>query len=77
MDRAARAHLDRLRGGLVVSCQADAENPLHGPRSMAAMARAATLGGAVGIRADGTADVAAIRAALGPDTPIVGIAKAK
>lgn len=77
MDRAARAHLDQLRGGLTVSCQADVDSPLHGPRSMAAMARAALLGGAVGIRADGAADVAAVRAVLGPDAPIIGIAKAK
>jgi putative N-acetylmannosamine-6-phosphate epimerase len=40
---------------------------------MAAMARAAAAGGAVAIRANGAADVAAIRAAV--DLPIVGIAK--
>ncbi|MDP9365414.1 MAG: acetylmannosamine-6-phosphate 2-epimerase, partial [Chloroflexota bacterium] len=37
----ARAELDRLRGGLVVSCQARDDNPLRGPASMAAMAQAA------------------------------------
>jgi N-acylglucosamine-6-phosphate 2-epimerase len=73
----ALADLERLRGRLVVSCQARAENPLHGPLFMAAMARAAVLGGAAGIRADGAADVSAIRAAIGPDHPILGIAKAK
>jgi len=76
MDAAARAHLDRLRAGLVVSCQAPPDNPLRGPRFMAAMAQAALLGGAVGIRADGVVDIAAIRAAVGPDVPIIGIAKA-
>jgi N-acylglucosamine-6-phosphate 2-epimerase len=40
---------------------------------MAAMARAAALGGAVGIRAEGAVDVAAIRAEV--DLPIIGIKK--
>lgn len=70
-----RAELRRLTGKLVVSCQARDGNPLHGPRFMAAMAQAAVQGGAGGIRADGAADVAAIRAAVGPGIPIMGIAK--
>jgi N-acylglucosamine-6-phosphate 2-epimerase len=73
----AKADVARLRGGLVVSCQARDDNPLHGPVFMAAMAKAAVLGGAVGIRADGVADVAAIREAIGPDVPIMGIFKVK
>ena len=81
MSQAARervqADLDRLRGQLVVSCQAREENPLHGPIFMAAMAKAAVLGGAAGIRADGVTDVSAIRASIGPDHPIIGIAKVK
>ena len=72
-----RVDLERLRGGLVVSCQAREDNPLHGPSFMAAMARAAVLGGAAGIRADGVADVTAIRAAVGPEVPVMGIAKAR
>jgi len=67
--------LARLGGGLVVSCQAREDNPLHGPRFMAALAEAAVRGGAVGIRADGAADVAAIRATV--DVPIIGINKTK
>lgn len=66
-----------MRGGVVVSCQAREENPLHGPTYMAAMAQAAVLGGAVGIRADGVADVTAIRAAVGEDVPIMGIFKVR
>ena len=69
--------LDRLRGGLVVSCQAREDNPLHGSQFMAAMAKSAVLGGAVGIRADGVSDVVAIREAIGPDMPILGIFKVK
>ena len=77
IDSESRAQLDRLRGGLVVSCQAREDNPLHGPVFMAAMAKAALLGGALGIRADGETDVAAIRAAIGPNVPIIGIVKVK
>src|SRR5690349_6464313 len=61
------------KGALVVSCQARADNPLHGPVHMSAMAQAAGAGGAKGIRANGTEDVAAIRAVSG--LPIIGIAK--
>jgi putative N-acetylmannosamine-6-phosphate epimerase len=73
----AHAALRRLAGGLVVSCQAREDNPLHGPLFMAAMAEAAVRGGAAGIRADGETDVAAIRAAVGADVPIIGISKVK
>lgn len=65
--------LAQLKGGLVVSCQALADEPLHGAQIMAAMARAAVLGGAVGIRANSPADVAAIRAAVG--VPLIGLYK--
>jgi N-acylglucosamine-6-phosphate 2-epimerase len=61
------------RRSIVVSCQAGAGNPLHGPAAMALMAQAAVAGGAAAIRANGAADVAAIRAAV--DVPILGINK--
>jgi N-acylglucosamine-6-phosphate 2-epimerase len=76
-NEAAKAALGRLRGGLVVSCQARQNNPLHGSVFMAAMAHAAMLGGACGIRANGETDIAAIRTAIGPDVPIMGIFKVK
>lgn len=65
--------LDRIRGGLVVSCQAPPGDPLHGPDFMTAMARAAAASGAVGIRANGVDDVRAIRAAT--DLPLIGLWK--
>lgn len=65
--------LDRISGGLIVSCQALIGEPLHGPAYMAAMARAAEMGGAVGIRANGPADIAAIRRVT--TLPIIGIYK--
>lgn len=61
------------KGALVVSCQARADNPLHGSVYMSAMAQAAEAGGAKGIRANGAEDVAAIRAVT--RLPIIGIAK--
>jgi N-acylglucosamine-6-phosphate 2-epimerase len=73
----ALLELDKLRGKLVVSCQAREDSPLHGRLFMAAMAKAALLGGAAGIRADGAADIAAIREAVGLDAPIMGIFKVK
>jgi len=60
-------------GGVVVSCQAPEGSPLRQPSIMAAMAQAGAMAGAVGIRANGPADVAAIRAVV--DLPIVGIDK--
>ena len=61
------------RQGLIVSCQARADNPLHGPVHMAAMALAAQQGGAVALRANGVADIAAIRAVCA--LPVIGIIK--
>lgn len=68
-----RELVDAWRGGLIVSCQAPEDSPLRDPTIMAAMARAAAMAGAVGIRANGPADVAAIRAVV--DLPIIGIDK--
>jgi len=65
--------LARLRGGLIVSCQARPDNPLHGPTFMAAMAQAAAQGGAVGLRMNGPDDIRAARAVV--DLPIIGIYK--
>lgn len=58
---------------LIVSCQARADNPLHGPQFMAAMALAVQQGGASGIRANGAEDIRAIRAVT--NLPIIGINK--
>lgn len=63
----------RIRGGLIVSCQALDDEPLHGSDIMARMALAAQQGGAVGIRANSPPDIAAIRATV--DLPVIGIYK--
>jgi N-acylglucosamine-6-phosphate 2-epimerase len=62
--------LESLRGGLVVSVQAPAGSPLASPGYIAAMARAASLGGAAGIRA---VEVVAVKEAVG--LPVIGLLK--
>ncbi len=64
---------ERLRGGLIVSCQAQKGEPLHVPGYMARMALAAKIGGAVGIRSESPDDIRSIRAEV--DLPIVGLWK--
>ena len=68
-----RTVLDRLADGLIVSCQAREGHPLHNSRIIAALARAAEAGGAVGLRINGEADVAAVRQFA--TVPIIGIRK--
>lgn len=65
--------IESLRGGLIVSCQALPDEPLFGSQYMAIMARAAFMGGAIAIRANGPEDVAAIRKAV--ELPIIGLFK--
>lgn len=65
--------LEQVKKGLIVSCQALEEEPLHGPMFMAAMARSAALGGAVGIRTNGVQEVEVIKKITG--LPVIGIKK--
>ncbi|RJE83973.1 N-acetylmannosamine-6-phosphate 2-epimerase [Paenibacillus sp. 1011MAR3C5] len=60
-------------GTLVVSCQALADEPLHGSSYMAGMARAVVEGGAGGIRANSPEDIRVIRSSVG--LPIIGLWK--
>ncbi len=59
-----------LKDGLVVACQAEEHEPLHGAHFMAAMAKSAQIGGALGIRASGLLDISAVRLAV--NLPIIG-----
>lgn len=59
--------------GLIVSCQALANEPLHGGDAMAKMARAAAEAGSIGIRTNGAADIKAIKNAVG--LPVIGLIK--
>ncbi|MBC8124038.1 MAG: N-acetylmannosamine-6-phosphate 2-epimerase [Gemmatimonadaceae bacterium] len=59
--------------GLVVSCQAPADSPLHDPVIIAALAATACQNGAVGVRIDSPEHIRAVRARL--DSPIIGLWK--
>jgi N-acylglucosamine-6-phosphate 2-epimerase len=63
------------RGGLIVSCQAEAGSPLARPDIIAAMALAAERNGAVGVRVDGPININAVREVV--SIPILGIEKVK
>lgn len=69
------AVLDRLRNGLIVSCQAALGSPLANRGLMSYMAEAAEAGGAVAIRAEGLRDITEIKKAV--SIPIVGLIKLK
>lgn len=64
--------LERLRGGLIVSCQAYPGEAMRDPRTMAQVAEAAVVGGAAGVRVQGIAD---IRATAALPVPVVGLWK--
>ena len=64
---------DLLKGGLIVSCQALEDEPLHSAFIMGRMARAAKEGGACGIRANTVEDIKEIRKNV--SLPIIGIVK--
>ncbi|EYB67218.1 N-acetylmannosamine-6-phosphate 2-epimerase [Deinococcus phoenicis] len=67
------AVLERLRGRLVVSCQANPDSPLRDPYIISRLALAAERGGAAGLRLQGFGDMQAVRAVT--DLPIIGLTK--
>lgn len=62
-----------LPHGLIVSCQALPDEPLHSSFIMSKMALAAYEGGAVGIRANTKEDILAIKETV--ELPVIGIVK--
>ncbi|MGC9502824.1 N-acetylmannosamine-6-phosphate 2-epimerase [Baaleninema sp.] len=66
--------LDSQLRGLIVSCQAPADSPLHDAEVIAAMAQASVLRGAVAVRIDSPDHIRAVRDRL-PETPIIGLWK--
>ena len=65
--------IQTLHQGLVVSCQAPVDSPLHDPIVIAAIAEAAANQGAVGVRIDTPAHVKAVRQRV--SVPIIGLWK--
>ena len=65
--------IESIKGGLIVSVQAYPGEPLRNPETMALMARACELGGAVAIRCQGLSDISAIKGRV--DIPVIGLWK--
>ncbi len=65
--------IEKLRGKLIVSCQALPHEPLHSSFIMGRMAKAAQEGGACGIRANTKEDIEEIKCQV--DLPVIGIVK--
>jgi putative N-acetylmannosamine-6-phosphate epimerase len=65
--------LDRLKGRLLVSCQAAPGDPLENTDALRRIAKAALRGGAAGLRINSPEHIAAIR--QDTDLPIIGIRK--
>lgn len=64
--------IQQIKGGLVVSCQAEEGEPFYAPELMARFAKSAELGGAVGLRAK-EPDIRAIREMC--RLPVIGLDK--
>ncbi len=62
-----------LKHGLIVSCQAEEGSPFNSPQFIAAFAKAAELGGAVGVRVRDCENVRAVAEVT--DLPIIGLTK--
>lgn len=65
--------LEKITGGLIVSCQARKGWPMYGTEIMVAFAKAAKQGGACGIRATEPQNIKAIKSEV--DLPMIGIFK--
>lgn len=65
--------LELLQGGLIVSCQAPKDSPMHDPHVIAAMALTAQKRGAVAVRIESPAHIEAVRRLV--SIPIIGLWK--
>ena len=66
---------DKIRNGLIVSCQAEGTDPFNTPDSVAKFAQAAFIGGAVAIRSEGVKKIEKIKQVV--KLPIIGLLKSK
>ena len=68
--------LKQLKGGMIVSCQAEGDDPFNAePEYMALFAKAAEMGGAIGIRTQGLKKLKAIKRAT--KLPVIGLLKSQ
>ena len=65
--------LDKIKFGLIASCQPVDDGPMDKPEIVAAMAQASVAGGAVGLRIEGIENLKATRPTV--NVPIIGIVK--
>lgn len=65
--------LEKIKQGLIASCQPVDDGPMDSPEIVAAMAHACEIGGAAGIRIEGIENLKAARKAV--SLPIIGIVK--
>ncbi len=65
--------INKLRHGLIVSCQAEGESPFNNPAGVTGFAICAQMGGAVAIRAEGVENIRAIRQNI--QLPVIGLVK--
>lgn len=65
--------LERLRGGLIVSCQAYGDEPMNDAGTMSRVAQAVVAGGAVAVRAQGLDHLERMRPTL--TVPLIGLWK--
>ncbi len=66
--------LESMKGGLIVSCQVQKDDPIYSDDIVVLMAKAAKWAGAKGLRANSPEQIAQIKAAV-PDLPIIGLYK--
>lgn len=64
---------DALKGGLIVSCQVQPDDPVYSIDFVVKMAKAAKWGGAVGLRANSPDQIAAIKKEV--ELPLIGLWK--
>ena len=66
---------NKIKSGLVVSCQAEGNSPFNSPDDVAKFAVCAEMGGAAGIRTEGIEKARAIRARV--NLPLIGLVKSE
>ena len=65
--------IEKLKNGVIVLCHAEGDEPFNFPNYIAAFAKAAEMGGAVGIRVQGSDNVKSVRSTV--KLPIIGISR--
>ena len=73
-DPKKKALLDRLKGGLIVSCQTQKDEPIYTEDMVVKMAECAKWAGAVGLRINSPEQIRQVKKAV-PDLPIIGLYK--